>query len=148
MRAKLKQKDNLLIFEPFGNTERLLCEKVYEIKEYKSNRSNEQNRLMWAIIQSISKSTQNDEMDVYIAGLEHANVKPEFIAGLPDIENDLKKVFRAVKPFGTVLTEEGKELVRYKVYIGSSKFNTNEMTMLVNYFIQKAQELGIESEGL
>ena len=145
--AKLKSKDNFLVFEPFGNTERLLCEKVYDlnIKDYKSSRSLEQNKMLWGLVQAISKETQNDEMDIYIAGLEHCNAKSEFIVALPETEQSLKKVFRAVKAVGKSFLGL-QEAITYQCWLGSSKFNVEEMTQLIQYFKDLAQELGIESE--
>ena len=145
--AELKQQDDKLIFEPFGHTGRLELNKKYslDIKDYKSSRSLEQNAFMWKIIQSISKTTHNDDMDVYIGGLEHCNASSEFIAGLPQIEQSLKKVFRAVKIVGTTKLNQSDGLI-YKCYIGSSKFDTAEMTKLVEYFIGLARELGIRLE--
>lgn len=142
------QENSLLVLEVFGYKPKLEAGKLYslDIKEYKSNRSLEQNRLMWAIIQQIASVTKMDEMDIYIAGLLHAKAKYTFLGGLEEVENELKKNFRAVKAYGTFKTEEGKELIRYQCFYGSSKFNTKEMTTLVNYFTGKAYELGIETE--
>lgn len=141
-------RNGLYLFEPFGLKQDLEPSKLYtlDIKEYKSNRSLEQNRMMWGIIQQISTVTGNDEMSIYISGLEHANAKYEFIAALPETETSLKKVFRAISPLGTLVTPKGVELVTYKCYIGSSKFDTGEMTRLIDYFITKAQEVGINIE--
>lgn len=115
-----------------------------EISDYKSSRSLDQNSMLWGIIQSISKETDNEPMDIYISALEKANAKYEWIAGLESIEDELKKCFRAVKPYGTVTTENGKELIRYKVFYGSSKFDTAEMKKLIDYVIDIAIELGVE----
>lgn len=127
----------------------LLPESEYytvEIKPYKSSRSLEQNSMLWGLIQQISDETGNDPMDVYISALENANAKYEWLATYVD-ENELNKVFRAVKPYGTVKTEQGKELIRYKVWIGSSKFDTTEMTKLINYVLDVATDLGIMVEN-
>jgi len=89
----LTSKNGLLVFEPFGYRQDIEPDKLYslDIKEYKSNRSLEQNRMMWGIIQQIATVTGNDEMSIYISGLEHANAKYDFIAALPEAETSLKK---------------------------------------------------------
>ena len=104
-----------------------------EIKPYKSSRSLEQNNKLWALIQELADKTGNDTMDIYISALEYANVKYEWIACLEEAENDLKKCFRAVKPYGTVTTQDNKTLVRYKCWIGSSKFDVSEMCKLIDF---------------
>lgn len=104
-----------------------------EIKPYKSSRSLEQNSKLWALIQELADKTGNDTMDIYISALEYANAKYEWIACLEDAEDDLKKCFRAVKPYGTITTEKGKILIRYKCFIGSSKFDVTEMCTLIDF---------------
>lgn len=106
---------------------------TFDIKERKNKRSINQNSLLWKLISELAILTDNEPMSIYISALENANAKYEWIAGLPNIENELKRNFRAVQPYGTVTTEDGKELVRYKVYIGSSKFDSSEMTKLIDY---------------
>lgn len=114
-----------------------------EIKPYKSSRSMEQNALLWGLIQQLSDETGNDPMDIYISALESANAKYEYIGALPQAEDSLKKVFRAVKPIGTFTSPKGVEMVTYKCWIGSSKFDTSEMTKLIDFVMQKASEIGI-----
>ena len=114
-----------------------------EIKPYKSSRSLEQNNLLWGIIQQISDETGNEPMDIYIDALEQANAKYEWIGALPEAEDSLKKVFRAVKPVGTFTSPKGVEMVTFKCWIGSSKFDTAEMTKLIDYLITVANELNI-----
>ena len=46
---------------------------VCEVKEPKSNRSLEQNRLLWRLIHKIAKETYQDDMDVYCTTLERAD---------------------------------------------------------------------------
>ena len=143
------EKDTVVV-KAFG-LDRLDPDKDYtvEFKPYKSSRSIEQNRKMWGIIQQIAEKTGNDEMDIYIVGLEAANVSPVWMYGLPEVEKELLRNFRAVKPFGTITASNGEkmvEMVRYKCYIGSSRMNTKEMTLLVDYFIRLAAEQGIEVE--
>lgn len=146
--AKLKSnKNGILSFETTCNLP-LESEKLYtlSINTYKSNRSLEQNSLLWGIIQQISDETGNDPMDVYVDALENANVKYEWIGALAETENSLKAIYRAVKNYGTFLTDKNVELVRYKCYLGSSKFNSKEMTALIDYLLCVASELGIHIE--
>jgi hypothetical protein len=113
------------------------------ISPYKSSRSLEQNRLMWKLIQEIAKHTGNDEMDIYISGLEKANAKCDFIMALPETEDNLRRVYRAVKVMGTREYND-KLMYVFKCYVGSSKFNTEEMTFLIEHFLTLATEYGIE----
>lgn len=147
--AKLiKSGDGLLVLEPFGYSPKLEIGKPYsfDVKEYKSSRSIEQNSFMWAIIQKIALVTGNDTEDIYVTGLERSGAKPEWIAALPETEDALKRKFRAVKPMGTMTTPKGVELVTFKCFVGSSQYDVKEMTALVDYFIRLAAENGIYIE--
>jgi len=133
-----------IAFKIFGNKPALDLNSYYsiDIKPYKSKRSTEQNCLMWAIIQKIAQVTGNDEMDVYCSGLEELNIQADFFMGLPETEHILKKQFRAVKIMENRMYN-GKLMTVFKCYTGSSKFDTAEMTQLIDYFLKLAEDAGI-----
>lgn len=142
IKAKLiSSTKGLLIFESADYTS-LKDGEFYtvDIKPYKTSRSLESNSKLWASIQELAFRTGNEPMDIYIAALEHANVKYEWIAALEEAEDSLKTVYRAVKPQGIVTTEDNKQLVRYKCWIGSSKFDQSEMCRLIDYVERKLYE--------
>lgn len=145
IQGKLKRcSHNVLSFEiPYNVGLELGKDYRLDIKPYKDSRSLRQNSLLWGLIQQLSDETGNDPMDIYISALESADAKYDFIAGLPEIENDLKKVFRAVKPVSSFLSPKNKQMVTYKVWFGSSKFDTAEMTKLIDYVMNAASDLGI-----
>lgn len=118
---------------------------LIEIKEPKIKRSLESNRLLWLLIHKIAKETYQDDMEIYITTLERADAKSDYIITRNNIEEELKKNFRAVK---FVRTQEvnGNDCYVFKVYIGSSKMNTKEMTELLDIVYQMCSELGIATE--
>lgn len=119
-----------------------------DIKKVKNKRTIKQNKYMWKLIHEISKQQHQDDMDIYINALEESNAKYEYVMGLETIENELKKNFRAVK---VVRPEEykGKKMIVYKCFIGSSKFDKEEMGMLLETVLRYASELNIPTmEGL
>ena len=125
---------------------KLDMDKIYlcELKEPKSKRSIEQNRLLWKLIHLIAKETQHDDMEIYCACLERADALSDYIITASNIEESLRKCFRGVR---FIRTQEvnGKECNIYKVYIGSSKMNTKEMTELIDICIQVCAEYGIDT---
>ena len=124
-------------------------DKLYlcEVKEPKSKRSIEQNKMLWQLIHSIAKATHQDDMDVYCGCLERADALSDYIITAYDMEDDLRKCFRGVR-FMKKQEVNGKECNIYKVYIGSSKMNTKEMTELIDTAMQIASECGIDTRGL
>ena len=115
---------------------------ICEIKTPKSRRSLEQNKLLWKLINAIAKETKQDDMEVYCAALEKANALSDYIITATEMEDALRKTFRGVR-FIRKQEVNGKESNIYKVYLGSSKMNTKEMTELLSIVIQICAELGI-----
>lgn len=118
---------------------------LMELSEVKSKRSVEQNKYMWALIHEITEAmNDNDDFNTYTLALEQANVKYEWVMGLPQIENELKKSFRAVK-----LTRyedyKGKQMAIFKCYAGSSKFTKEEMSRLIEVLLQMAASCGVDT---
>ena len=118
---------------------------ICEIKEPKSKRSIEQNKMLWQLIHSIAKEQKQDDMEVYCACLERADALSEYIITAYDMEDELRKCFRGVR-FVRKQEVNGKECNIYKVYIGSSKMDTKEMTELIDVCLQICAELGIPTE--
>lgn len=120
------------------------------LKEFKSSRSLEQNDMLWGIITQISDKIngshrEEDLLNIYSTLLQRANIKREYIRTLPQAENILKESFRAVIEVpNSRKIENGKETVGYWVYYGSSKFDTKEMTELIDIALDLATEVGIE----
>ena len=125
---------------------KLDMDKVYicEIKEYKSKRSLEQNKLLWKLIHRIAKETYQSDMDVYCTALERADALSDYVITATDMGDALRKTFRGVK-FIRKQEVNGKECFVWKVYLGSSKMNTAEMNELIEIAMQICSELGIDT---
>ena len=97
------------------------------------------------MIHSIAKETAQDDLEVYCAVLERADALSDYVITATDMENALRRSFRGVK---FIRTQEvnGKECYVYKVYIGSSKMTTEEMTQLLDIVIMLCNELGIPTD--
>lgn len=118
--------------------------KIYscEIKEPKSQRSLQQNKLLWELIHLIAKNQHQDDMEVYCAVLERADATSDYVLARPETEDSLRRTFRGIK-FIRQQQVNNTTFNIYKVYIGSSKMNTKEMTELLDITIQLCSELQI-----
>ena len=119
---------------------------ILELKEPRSKRTLEQNKLLWRLIHLIAKETGEDDMSVYCACLERADALSDYIITAYDMEDELRKCFRGVK-FMRKQEVNGKECNIYKVYLGSSKMTTKEMTELIDITQSLCAELGISYWG-
>jgi hypothetical protein len=119
------------------------------IKQYKSSRSKQQNDLMWKVISLISDEQngshrEEDLMNVYANLLYRANVKYVIVAAVREAKPILESQFRYVVELpNSMTTEKGKTLVAFKCYIGSSHFDTKEMSLMIDTVIDYATEVGI-----
>ncbi len=152
--VKVKQvfrniKNQMLLVENIYTDLDLELDKEYsmEIKEVRSHRTLQQNKYMWALIHEIAhhESMNQSEVEVYTLALEEANAKYIYLLGTPEVEDELKKNFRAVRVVRPTI-ENGKEFIVYKCFIGTSKMDTKEMTKVVDIIIAWAKELGIETD--
>jgi hypothetical protein len=106
--------------------------------------------MLWGIITNISDQVNNshreeDLLNIYSTLLQRANIKREYIRTLPQAKHILDDSFRAVLEVpNSRRIENGKETVGYWVYYGSSKFNTKEMTELIEIALDLASELGVD----
>lgn len=115
---------------------------LVDIKEPKSKRSLESNKLLWALIHKIAKATYQDDMTVYCTALERADAKSDYVITATDMKESLRKTFRGVQ-FIRMQEVNNKDCYVYKVFIGSSKMNTAEMNELLEIVFQMCGELGI-----
>lgn len=144
-----------LLIENFRNQQ--LVKELEKEKEYliefnilKSKRSIEQNKMLWKLIHDISqcvnseRANDDDDWNIYLQALEKAGAKYEYIAVLPKAEKILKQQFRAVKLMNS-FEHNGRIFNSYKVYYGSSKMTTKEMTLLIDTVLDMAAECGIDT---
>ena len=129
-------------------------EKLYtvELKEVKSKRSIESNRLLWKLLGELEKHSDIGLMTWYISALQDADCKPTYLVGNEELYETIVMSFRAVEVVGKrmIVDDNGKETegVIYKCYVGSSKFTTKEMTRLIDVVLGYCAELGINTDLL
>lgn len=115
-----------------------------------NKRTLRQNALMWELCELIAEVHNGGRTgditayDVYVNAIEEYGSKYEYIQCLKQAEPLLRASFRAVKyikPF-----DEEKDLHIYKCFYGSSKFNTKEMSTLIDGLLDTAEALGIQTD--
>lgn len=140
----LEKEAALLAYEETKNSEKKL---EVEVKPYRSKRSLEQNKLLWVLLGKLAmamsgKKNKVSSEEAYAIMLEEANVSYDYLLALPEAEPMLKKSFRVVRKVGERKVKD-KTLNVYQYFIGSSKFDTQEMTELIEATLDKLAELGI-----
>lgn len=116
-------------------------EYVVKIEKKGKARTLEQNRYLWKLINEIGRVQQGravDDTELYCDLLEKANVKWDIVEVIPQAEQRLRDYFRRIR----FLDTDGYKN-QYKVYYGSSKFNTKEMSELIEAALDWAEDAGI-----
>ena len=114
-------------------------DKLFEIKEYKEKRSLSQNAYAWKLINEIGNKISKSKEELYVEMLKDYG-QHEVISMLSTI--DPKGYFKYYEVIGTGIVND-KEFTHYKIFKGSSEFNTLEMKIFIDGIIQEATQLGI-----
>lgn len=112
------------------------------LTEVGNKRTLNQNALLWALIHEVAQKMSQTDEDTYVNALELAEAKFEYVACLPEAEHILTNNYRAVKLMNS-FEHNGRTFNQYRVYDGSSKMNTKEMSKLLETVKQMAIELDI-----
>lgn len=136
------------LWEKYRNTERL----DIEVKKHREGRSLNANNYMWALCEKIAQKLSGEgethtKEDIYRDSIEKIGVFYD-----DDIEPEkVKRRRTAWEMIGTGwitervdFTQDGnREIIRF--YYGSSRYNTAQMSKLIDNIVQDAKALGIET---
>lgn len=114
-------------------------EKLYEIKEYKKKRSLNSNSYLWVLCTEIANIMTLSKEEVYVKMLEDYGVS---ILVPLTVDTEPEKYFKYYSYFDKGKLN-GKECIWYKVFKGSSEYDSKEMTHLLNGVVEEAKQLGI-----
>ena len=112
----------------------------YEIERKRKKRSTDANALCWKLCTEIANVLRTDKESIYVDMLKQYG-QSDIISVLSVV--DIKGYFKYYEEFGKG-TVNGKEFTHYKVYKGSSEYDTREMSILIDGIIDEAKALDIE----
>ena len=123
---------------------RLDKDTVYDVKidKHREKRSLNANAYLWKLVTEIGNILNKSKEEVYLQILIDY-VQSEMVSILSEI--DVKGYFKYYKLAGTSILN-GKEFNHYKIYKGSSEYDTKEMSILLNGVVQEAKNLGIKTK--
>lgn len=123
---------------------RLDKDTIYDVKinKHREKRSLNANAYLWKLVTEIGNILNKSKEEVYLQMLIDYG-QSEMVSILSEI--DVKGYFKYYKLAGTSLLN-GKEFNHYKIYKGSSEYDTKEMSILLNGVVQEAKNLGIKTK--
>ena len=117
------------------------CEKLsIKIDKYREKRSLNANALCWKVCAEIANVLRSDKDSVYLEMLKRYG-QSEIVSVLSTV--DVSGYFKYYDTFGTGYVK-GKEFTHYKIYKGSSEYDTREMSILLDGIIDEAKGMGID----
>lgn len=111
-----------------------------EIKEYKEKRSLNANALLWKLCNELGNKLRISKEEVYLMALKNYG-QSEVISIQSDV--NIQGYFKYFEEIGTGKINN-KEFTHYKIYKGSSEYDTQEMSILLDGVVQDAKEQGIQ----
>lgn len=123
---------------------RLDKDTIYDVKinKHREKRSLNANAYLWKLVTEIGNILNKSKEEVYLQMLIDYG-QSEMISILSGI--NVKGYFKYYKLAGTSILN-GKEFNHYKIYKGSSEYNTKEMSILLEGAVQEAKNLGIKTK--
>lgn len=112
----------------------------YEISRRRKKRSTDANALCWKLCTEIANVLRADKDSIYIDMLKKYG-QSDIVSVLSTV--DVKGYFKYYDEFGKGYVKD-KEFTHYKVYKGSSEYDTREMSILLDGIIDEAKALDIE----
>ena len=116
-------------------------EKVFEIKEHRAKRSLTANAYAWSLIGKIADALRTSKDEVYLTMLKRYG-QSDMVSVLSFI--DVSGYFKYYEPIATA-NLQGREFTHYRIYKGSSEYDTKEMSILIDGIVSEAKDLGIDT---
>lgn len=127
---------------------------LFTVSPYRKSRSLEQNSMMWVLLETMALHQNGGRTggvtawDCYIDMLEKFGAKYEYFMCRPEALEVFKANFRAVKEVEcreqlNPKTGELVEMVVCKCFYGSSDYDSEEMTQLIEGILDTMADMGI-----
>ena len=113
-----------------------------EIKPYRKKRSLDQNALMWAIIEEMAKALDSTKDEVYQQMLKRYGESTVIVL----VKNAKTVHILSTLKYYDILAEKkrnGADTMDVRVYIGSSEYDSKQMTRLIDGIISECKEMDI-----
>lgn len=123
-------------------------DKQFEIKQYKPKRSLDSNSYCWLLLGKLQEALKIPKEDIYRDLIKHIGSYEV----LP-IKNEALDKFRSAwskNGIGWITETIPSKLEGFTnvlAYYGSSTYNTNEMSRLIDLIVQECEQLGIETKS-
>lgn len=116
-------------------------EKRFEVEEHHEKRSLQANAYAWVLVQKIADVIRASKQEVYLQMLE--SYGQSMLVPLP--HGDSPEGFFKYYEYVTTKNIGGTDADWYRVYKGSSEYNSREMAILIDGIVSECKDLDIET---
>lgn len=118
----------------------------FEIKPVKKKRSLDSNAYLWILCDQIAQVIHSTKEEVYRMAITEVG---KFIEMSFTSKKDMDDFIRwwQEKGIGWIVEMVDTELMIVHAYIGSSRYTTQEMNVLIDNVVESARELGISTKS-
>lgn len=113
-----------------------------ELKQYRQHRSLNANAYAWLLIGQIADIVRSSKDEIYLKCLKRYG-QSELVSVLSRVP--VENYFKYYEEAGASKLN-GKDFTHYRVYKGSSDFDTREMSIFIDGVVSEAKNLGIQTE--
>lgn len=113
-----------------------------EIKQYREKRSLNANNYCWKLLTEIANVLRASKDEIYIKMLKRYG-QSDMFSVLADIP--ISKYVKYFEEIGEGKVN-GKLFKHYRVYKGSSEYDTREMSIFIDGVVSEAKDMGIQTE--
>lgn len=114
---------------------------VVEVKQKRNSRSLDANAALWVLLGEMSVKLKTSKDELYLEMLSRYGVFTHVVVK-PAVVDRVKAEWRTVRVLGEVVIN-GQTGIQLQCYFGSSTYDTQEFTRLLDGVISDAKELGI-----
>lgn len=118
------------------------CDVELTVEKYSENRSLKANAYLWVLITKIGNILRESKEDIYLDMLKSYGQ-----GGAVSIEERYEENFIRTYKYHEYLGESelnGKVFRHYRFWVGSSEYNREEFSVLLDGVVEEAKNLGIE----
>jgi hypothetical protein len=113
-----------------------------KVDKFREKRSLNANNYAWKLITEIGNSTRQSKEEVYLLMLKRYG-QSDMLSVVAEVP--VQHYFKHYEEAGES-TLNGKLFKHYRVYKGSSEFDTKEMSIFIDGIVSEAKDLGIQTE--
>lgn len=115
---------------------------VLKVSKWREKRSVDANRMLWACLGQIASVLRTDKWEVYLLMLKRYG-KFTYIVVRESAVEAMKRQWRESEVIGEVVVN-GQKGIQMLCYFGSSTYDTQEFSVLLDGVISEMKELGLQ----